>query len=189
MSKLALILSDDPTTCMLPTGRRESVSFARTCGYVPKTQAELDMIESVAAEKAAKSWGKIEDATFVRNDLAQLRGELYRLQVFSLPEAKERPRSAAMIIGAHNAKSMPVEKAALFLRNLPIEGKPTAAKPAGLSLRERTEAALADAQARAKFDRRAEDRAVSLQRAIRCADRGTPLDRAIDLCNVDPRSL
>lgn len=190
MTKLALILADEPGMCVLPTGTRAHVNAARSSGFTPKTRAEFADILSIAEGKASNDLAK--DRVFAKADLEQLQAEIYAFDIHSLPEAKGRPRAAALIVKAHTARSMPIAKAKAFLANLPMEGQPTAAtaQPAGLTLREHVEHAFAEAQTQAASgNRRAQERAISLGWAIRCADRGTDITRALDLCCIDPKTL
>ncbi len=70
-----------------------------------------------------------------------------------LPEAQDRPRAAVKLAMAYSAKSMPVERAKLFLGGLPVEEtettNPKATIMADPTLKRRTEIRLAALSQRA----------------------------------------
>jgi hypothetical protein len=73
-----------------------------------------------AADRAAylaTPQGKAELAA----EQAEAEREAYAMAIMSLPEAEDRPYTARRLAMAHNAQSMPIAKAAMFLRGLPAE--------------------------------------------------------------------
>lgn len=120
----ARVLADDPSLCLLSNGRVETVALAKVTGKIIVDTDRQAEVRAALEAKAVDQFVKPEARASALADLEELRAEDYQHAIMSLPEARARPRSAARIIAAHNANSMPPKKAAVFLAGLPAEGEP-----------------------------------------------------------------
>jgi hypothetical protein len=148
---------------VLPDGREVSPNRATALGYT--IESLNDQIErNTAARKArfavTQRAGEAYDDAGAKP--AQTKGQAliaYAQAIEDLPEAKSRPAAASEIWSKRTVQSMPVERAAAFLRGLPEEAAPVA----------KVASTVIDPKALAMFQRKCEIRILGLNMR---ADRG-----------------
>jgi hypothetical protein len=127
MSMIA-IRTEFANRVVLPDGREVNVARARALGFTIEsfdshnTRVRADR----KAQAAATARGDAEDS---RPATPLTKGQAliaYAQQIEALPEAKSRPAAASEIWAKQTVQSMPVERAAAFLRGLPVETAPVA---------------------------------------------------------------
>lgn len=182
-----------------PDGKVGTIEEARANGHTVVTlaeqKAEADETRAEAARVAEADTPAGRAAALVAK--AKAEADAYSAAILALPEAADRPRTAARITRCHNARSMPVAQAALFLRGLPPETAPeaTAARPITdpPSLKRRVEIAATAAGLKAdRGDAEARRRADALRYALRVAAEpglGYTLNAALAASGVDPATL
>jgi hypothetical protein len=118
---------------VLPDGREMNPDRAKGLGYAIESlndQAERNIAARQAKYAVMQLAGDAHDDGLA-NSLAPVKTKAsamiaYAQAIEDLPEAKSRPAAAAEIWSAQTAETMPVERAASFLRGLPPETAPVA---------------------------------------------------------------
>jgi hypothetical protein len=119
-----------PTAAEIAKARAMNTAFeqSKATRKVSTTQAQRDAeIEAKFAKRFADRAAYLETPAGraeLAAEQARVAQEVYGETVMGLPEALCRPRTALKIAAAHNATSMPISKARLFLAGLPEEPKP-----------------------------------------------------------------
>ena len=108
--KIAVPLADTPSVCTLPNGSRMATARAKNLGYQIADRAALEAAATTATETPRSGTMKAKLA--------------YATAIEALPEARNRPSAAAGLWSSHTVETMPLEKAASFLRGLPEEDAP-----------------------------------------------------------------
>ena len=158
--------SVDPSISTTEGGRRMTTERARNMGYTIVDASGAAVSKAKAAPAAETPRSGIMKAKIA-----------YAQQIEALPEARNRPSAAAGLWSSHTIESMPLAKAASFLRGLPLESAPEPKVAAQSPI---------DPQLMAKFRRRLDvhvgglrvrsdqasrDKAQKIQQAISIRDR------------------
>ena len=106
----------------LPDGTFVNISEVAPRGFVLEGWGEYD-VRRASERKSRKAAVPSEEPTKTRASALIA----YATEIEALPEAKDRPAAAAEIWASHTAQTMPVERAAAFLRGLPVEAAPVPA--------------------------------------------------------------
>ena len=133
--RIAVPLEGTPSVCTLPNGNRLETHLAIARGYEIADRSKLG--------------GTVPSAVKRKTDISDRIAYLEAIE--ALPEARSRPAAAAELWSKHTAATMPIERAASFLRGLPAETKPAVATKSKLS-----------AEDIARFKRKTELRIVGL---------------------------
>lgn len=200
MSKNVRTVAHDPKFVIMSDDRWEHRVTAEAAGLIVFDEERQAQIRAIAEARANDQHAKPGERAAAKVDLARLDAEDYAHAIRSLPEARYRRAAAGRVIAAHNARSMSPERAAIFLRNLPLEeadaptvptSTPRHAEQPSTPLRRRAELALAAASAKARAgDFIAERRVKAIGDALKLhADRGVDLARALEVSGVVPQSL
>lgn len=198
--RTAITSTSDPKLVVLHDGRIEHAITAEAGGFFIVSPDALTMALAEAEDRAADPRAKATARAAARVEANELKRDIYAHEIRSLPEARYRRAAAGRVIAAHNARSMSPERAAIFLRNLPLEEAdaptvptsiPRHAEQPSTPLRRRAELALAAASAKARAgDFIAERRVKAIGDALKLhADRGVDLARALEVSGVVPQSL
>jgi hypothetical protein len=148
----------------------------------------------ISLDEATRAFGTAIDNTLLGDIDSRL---TYVDAITSLPEAATRPRAALMLIEAHNAKSLPPEQAARFLRGLPSEMSdyrpeaPAAFTPAEAPrIRRKMELRHTTLSIRTS-DRPAVDQQqhVAIGYALKMINAGTDVLKAVHIAGVDMSKL
>lgn len=107
--KIAVPLDNIPTVCTLPDGSRMNTARAKNLGYQIADRASLEA--SVHAGQAPKNRTMAKRLEYVK-------------AIEALPEARNRPSAASGIWANHTLETMPLDRAASFLRGMPEEAAP-----------------------------------------------------------------
>ncbi|MEH2476193.1 hypothetical protein V1281_002637 [Nitrobacteraceae bacterium AZCC 2161] len=144
----------------LPDGTFVNISEVASRGFVLEGWGEYDYRR--ASERNSR---KVAIPTEEKTKTRASALIAYATAIEALPEAKARPAAASEIWASQTAQTMPVERAAAFLRGLPVETAPIAKAATTSTL---------TAQDNAMFKRKMELRINGLNMK---ADRGNPAAR------------
>lgn len=113
---------------VLPDGREVNVDRAKGLGFTIESFDDhgARVRADRKAQAAAKARGDAEDSRPVPPQSKEEALIAYAQQIVALPEAKSRPAAAREIWAKQTMQTMPVERAAAFLRGLPAETAPVA---------------------------------------------------------------
>jgi hypothetical protein len=152
MSNIAKRTYNLKTAC-LPDGHIVDINEVGARGFVLESWGDYD-----ARRRVERATGKPAASKPVETKASALLE--YTQAIEALPEARSRPAAASEIWAKHTVQTMPVERAAAFLRGMPEETAPVAKAAATSTL---------TAQDNAMFKRKLEIRIVGLNMK---ADRG-----------------
>jgi hypothetical protein len=108
---------------ILPDGKLVEISEVSARGYV------LESYDAYDERRRVERGHKAMPVAAVAADPAKTKAAAliaYASAIEALPEAQSRPAAASAIWANQTAETMPVERAAAFLRGLPAESAPTA---------------------------------------------------------------
>ncbi len=171
----------------------------RTAANVQANEKRRAEIAEAQAQKAREAYL---DTPAGRAELARQKAEAeaaaYAEAIMSLPEAEERPSTARKIALAHNAKSMPLDKAKLFLAGLPAETFEPSTNASTRTLDPMTERTLKrkiEIRAAAlnlrgdQGDAAARKESNALSYALKLHDAGTDLARALQMAGANAAAI